>query len=116
MAGIGAIYWSWIYTLHCYASLFFCPVLIAMLSVVLDALTPVKKLLGFLGRHSTNSWLIHSFYCYYFLEVTRLVYASRLWWVDLLILLLLSLVSSMALEKLYALGAKLLKARTPAGV
>lgn len=116
LAGIGAIYWSWMYTLPYSAALFFCPVLIAMLSTLLDSLTPVKKLFGFLGRHSTNIWLIHSFYCYYFLEVTHLVYISRLWWVDLLILVGLSLVSSMALDKLYALAAGLAAKRDPSRV
>lgn len=72
----------------------YCAALIPILSVILDRLPPLKKAAMYLGKHSTNMWLIHSFYCYYFLEFTHIVYCTQNVWIDLAILVVLSLVSS----------------------
>ena len=77
------------------------PLLTAFLSALFDSLAAVKDAFVFLGRHSTNMWLIHTFYCYYFLEFTRLVYCTHIVWVDLAVLLALSLWTSVLLELLY---------------
>lgn len=92
----------------CYSSspgrngvLLYTPLLIAFLSVLIQGLGPLERLLAFLGRHSTNMWLIHTFYCYYFLEATKLVYCTSNVWVDLLVLTAMSLASSVLLELLW---------------
>ena len=77
-------------------------------SVMFDGFKIFKKVFAFLGKHSTNMWLIHSFYCYYFYEATKIVYKTRNVWVDLLILIAMSLLTSIILELLYKLLSKLL--------
>ena len=72
-----------------------------LVSQIFDGIKPLKKVFGYLGKHSTNIWLIHSFYCYYFLEVTKIVYSTKSVWVDLLILLAMSLLSSIILEFIF---------------
>lgn len=76
----------------------YCAVTIPVISVILDKLPPLKKIAVYLGKHSTNMWLIHSFYCYYFLEITKIVYCTQNVWIDLFILVALSLVSSIAVD------------------
>lgn len=78
--------------------LFYTPLLIAFVSVFVQGLGPLERLLAFLGKHSTNMWLIHTFYCYYFLEATKLVYCTGSVWVDFLVLTAMSLASSVLLE------------------
>ena len=75
--------------------------------MIFDSLKVLKSIFQYLGKHSTNIWLIHSFYCYYFLEATKLVYSTRNVWIDLLILLLMSLVSSILVDLFYNLITKL---------
>ena len=87
--------------------------MIPMLSLIFDKYKIIKYIFVFLGKHSTNIWLIHSFYCYYFLEVTHVVFATRNVWVGLLTLLLLSLVSSIALDGFYSLLGRIFQKQRP---
>lgn len=57
-----------------------------------------KKILTFFGKHSTNMWLIHSFYCYYFYFFVKLVYGLKNAVASMLILILLSLGSSILIN------------------
>lgn len=52
------------------------------------------KLFEKLGKESTNMWLIHSFYCYYFFPVVKIVYYSYWAIISLVILTILSYISS----------------------
>lgn len=72
-----------------------------LVSQFFDGIKHVKKIFGYLGRHSTNIWLVHTFFCYYFLEATKIVYSTRSVWADLLILLAMSLVSSIIIEFIF---------------
>lgn len=99
---LGVLYWIRTYILV-NADILCCAFMIPMLTVFFSKCKIIKYVFEFLGKHSTNIWLIHSFYCYYFLEITQLVFLTRNVWVDLLILLLLSLVSSIGLEWFYSL-------------
>ena len=83
------------------ADLVLVPFFVAFLSVLFDCVRPLKAGFRFLGGHSTNMWLVHSFYCFYFLEFTLIVYATRSVWIDLLILIALSLATSIVLDGLY---------------
>lgn len=66
-----------------------------------------SKVLTCFGKHSTNMWLIHSFYCYYFLDVVNIVYSSKHAMLSLLILVVFSLLSSIMVEKLYQFTANI---------
>jgi len=67
----------------------------------------IDKPLVFLGKHSTNMWLIHTFYCYYFYPFARLVYMSNNVILQFITLLILSLVSSMLTEKIWKIIKKI---------
>lgn len=77
------------------------PALTVFLSVLLDRLQPVRSGMIFVGRRSTDMWLTHSFFCYYFLPFTRLVYCTRSVWFDWAVLIALSLGTSILLEAFY---------------
>lgn len=53
------------------------PFMIVTAMDLLDRLQGVKHILVHIGRESTNMWLIHSFFCYYFYNVARIVVAPR---------------------------------------
>lgn len=52
----------------------------------------------FVGKHSTNIWLVHTFYCYYFVTTAKIVYATRNPLVSVLTLMAMCLVTSVLLE------------------
>lgn len=83
------------------------PFFVVLCMVLLDLMPIVKKALGYIGKHCNNIWLIHSFYCYYFYAVTKLVYCTQDAFLSLLILLGLSLASSIAINWFYARLKKL---------
>ena len=107
LLGLGILYWSKTFIVGETADILYCGIMIPLLSIVLDKLRILKKAAGFLGKHSTNMWLIHSFYCFYFLEVTHLVYVTHNVWVDLCILVVLSLLSSILLNGFWT-GVKMI--------
>ncbi|MDE6775069.1 MAG: hypothetical protein K2J37_01995, partial [Ruminococcus sp.] len=74
---------------------------IVLVSQFFDGVKPVKKIFGYLGKHSTNIWLIHSFFCYYFLEATKIVYSTKSVWIDLLILTVMSLAASIIVDFIF---------------
>lgn len=96
-----ATYLSEVWVTKMQADVLTIPLLVASMAVVFDHQKAIRKGFVFLGHHSTNIWLIHTFYCYYFLEATHIVYCTQIIWVDLLILLMMSLVSSVLLELSY---------------
>ncbi len=60
-----------------------------------------KRILLFFGRHSTNMWLVHSFFCYYFYFFVKLVYGSKNAVISMLVLILLSLGSSILINQFW---------------
>lgn len=56
----------------------------------------ISKNLEFLGKHSMNLWLIHSFFIYYFLNGITFIYNSSI--IMLLIVTVLSLTCSLVIE------------------
>lgn len=84
-----------------------CSIMICLLSVVLDKLTVLKKIFVFFSKHSTNMWLTHGFFCFYFLEFTRIVYCTRNILVDFSILIILSVAASMFTDAVYNTAGKL---------
>ena len=56
----------------------------------------ISKYLEFLGKHSMNLWLIHSFFIYYFLNGITFIYDSP--FVMFIIVTILSLICSLVIE------------------
>ena len=57
--------------------------------------------LVFLGKHSENMWLIHSFYCYYFSLAVRIVYKSGNFLISFIVLVIMTLISSVCINLFY---------------
>ncbi len=87
------------------------PVFMTGCLLLLDLSAKASKVLRYFGRMSTNLWLIHTFFCYYFYPFTIAVFWSRNPLVAYLTLLLLALLASVLLKQFYLglgkLGAKL---------
>ena len=58
----------------------------------------LKTIMKFFGEHSTSIWLIHTFYCYYFFAMVRVVYSFKNLFLDYLILVLLSTLTAFVLD------------------
>ena len=65
------------------------PFLIITSLDLLKRLLLVKKMIGAIGKQSTNMWLIHSFLCYYFYSTAKIIAAPR--WAILSLILLIAL-------------------------
>ena len=72
----------------------------------------LSKIFLVLGKHNTNIWLIHSFYCYYYYKITKIVYLSKYAFVDLIILIGISFFSSVLVNYFY-IGIKRLFSTIP---
>jgi len=84
----------------------FTSLMIPMISVILDKLSFLKKFFIHMGNHSTNMWLCHGFFCFYFLEFTKLVYATRNILVNFAVLVSLSWIASVLTNVFYTLLGK----------
>ncbi|MDE7122283.1 MAG: hypothetical protein K2O42_09000, partial [Oscillospiraceae bacterium] len=89
LAGALVILWCRCFIAGGELEVIYTPLLTAFLSVFFDGIKPLRMLFDLLGKHSTNMWLVHSFYCYYFLEATKLVYCTSNVWADLGILIIM---------------------------
>lgn len=101
LVGVFAVMWCRGFVLGDLFDLVYVIAFTVLVSQFFDGVKPVKKVFGYLGKHSTNIWLVHTFFCYYFLEATKIVYCTRSVWVDLIILLNMSLASSMIIEFIF---------------
>lgn len=101
VVGLAVLYWSRSFLTGDAPDIVYMILMVPMMSVVLDSIKPLRFGCAFLGKHSTNIWLVHSFFLYYFLEITHIVYLTQNVWVDLLILLFMSLGTSILLESFY---------------
>ncbi len=54
-----------------------------------------------MGRHSTNIWLIHAFFCWYYFD--DLIYGLKYPVLIYIVTLVLSLISSFIVNKVYML-------------
>ena len=103
LAGMAVLFLCRAYVLSDVANgdILLAPLFALCCSVCFDRTRRMKALAAFLGRHSANMWLTHSFFCFYFLEFTQVVYCSRSVWLDLAVLTGLSLAASAAVDGLY---------------
>lgn len=83
--------------------IFFTPLFIVCCSNLLHHLQPIRKLFLLFSKHSTNMWLIHSFFCFYFYPFAKLVVAPRYAILSLGVLILLTFTSSVLLTKFWDL-------------
>ncbi|MDE5765034.1 MAG: acyltransferase [Ruminococcus sp.] len=101
LLGVFAVMWCRGFVLGDLFDIVYAIAFTVTVSQFFDGVKPVKKIFGYLGKHSTNIWLIHSFFCYYFLEVTKIVYITRNVWIDLLILTVMSLAASIIVDFIF---------------
>lgn len=102
---------AWVMTDMDGADVILVPLFAAFVSALFDGAEALKLGFSFLGKHSTNMWLVHSFFCYYFLECTKLVYCTGCVWIDLAVLTALSLGASVLLELFYGGLSRLVRGR-----
>lgn len=79
------------------------PFLIALYVSAINRIKVLQDLFGLLGQHSTNMWLVHSFFCYRFSIFVKMVFYSQNAVIDLFVLIGLSLATAVALDKFYSL-------------
>lgn len=101
LSGAFIVIWSRCFVVNGALDAVYAPVFTVFMSVFFDSLKPMKKFWKVIGMHSTNMWLVHSFYCYYFLEATHIVYSTRNVWIDLGILASMSFLTSILVELFY---------------
>lgn len=77
------------------------PLFVFVCCVFVDTCKWSAKPLKFLGEHSTNMWLVHTFYCYYFGAVSKIVYASNNAIISFVTLVVLSLGTSIVLNRFW---------------
>jgi hypothetical protein len=78
--------------------IFYVPVLCVASIDFIHHFEMVKRILISVRKESTNMWLIHSFYCYYFYFFVKIVVAPRWALASLSVLILLSYVSSVGVS------------------
>lgn len=69
--------------------------------VLMNCISLLGKIFLFIGKNSTNMWLTHSFYCYYFYPFVRMVYYSKNAVISYLTLVILSLLTSILIDLLW---------------
>ena len=74
------------------------PIFLLAAITIINMFSHLGTVFAYIGKHNTNIWLTHSFYCYYFGPFAKLVYKSKNSIIDYLVLLALSLVTSILLN------------------
>jgi hypothetical protein len=81
--------------------IFFVPILTIASINFINKLSILKKSLSSLGKRSTNMWLIHTFFCYYFGITAKIVAAPRYAILALIVLFAMSYAASILVEKFW---------------
>ena len=81
--------------------IFFVPILTIVSINFVNKLSILKKSLSALGKRSTNMWLIHTFFCYYFGITAKIVAAPRYAILALIVLFAMSYAASILVEKFW---------------
>lgn len=99
--------------------IFTVPITCTVLKLLTDKFGFLNRGLQLIGDYSIWIWLTHSFYCYYFYGIVKVVFLTRYLWVDLVILLSLSIFTAWILDKVRRFLDRLVKQwviNTEAGV
>ena len=106
LAGIGFTIYVRQFFLKMEWDIIIAPVFIFACYVLIEETEFLKRPLGFLGTHSTNMWLVHTFFCFYFGTITKFIYGFNNALVSYAILLVMSLGSSILIEMIWkAIGS-----------
>lgn len=84
-----------------FLDIFYVPVLCVVIIDVLKHARVLPKIFLKLGKYSTNMWLIHSFFCYYFYQFAKLVVMPRWGVPSLLLLVILTFAAAVGVERLW---------------
>lgn len=99
--GMGVLFWCRTFLYGADFDLFYVPLFILFALEMAHAAKFLEKILLVFGMHSANMWLIHGFYCYYFYAAVKIVCWSGSAVAALITLLVLTIASSAAMNKLY---------------
>ena len=83
------------------------PIVCFSVIVMINHFSLLAKGLLLLGNNSTNMWLTHSFYCYYFYPFVKIVYGSRNALIAFITLVVLSLITSFLIDLSWKYVSKL---------
>lgn len=89
------------FSYEAYFDFLYVPLFIVAVITIMRNFSPLYAFFRLIGKYSTDMWLIHSFYCYYFYAVVKIVYASGNAIIDLCVLLGITLISSVVVEYFY---------------
>ena len=89
--------------------IFFVPILTLASIDLVNRISILKKSLSALGKQSTNMWLIHTFFCYYFGVTAKIVVAPRYAILSLIILFAMSYAASILVEKFWKCASAICK-------
>ena len=103
LAIIPVVFYLRSYVAGSFLDIFYIPCFVVAASVFFDGIPLVKKGFMILGRYSNNLWLVHTFFCYYFFEFTKIVYCTKSPLIDWMILLGLSLGASVFVDAFWKL-------------
>lgn len=87
--------------------LFFVPVVCVVTVDFLARMQPVRRFFLQMGRRSTNMWLIHTFFCYYFGAVSKLVTVTGWALPSLVTLVILTFAASVGVDWFWMQAGKL---------
>lgn len=88
---------------------FYVPVFIVVCVDLIDRIAIVKKLFVAIGSQTTNMWLIHSFFCYYFYYAARIVTFTGWAVPSLITLIIMAYIASICLDYFWSLVDKAVK-------
>lgn len=106
VAGIYLIFYCRYFILDYVLDFIYVPFLIVFFLELLDQVPVLPRVFVFLGKNSTNMWLTHGFFCYYFYAFARITHISTNPWIDLVIAVSLSLAASVGLDYFYKILGK----------
>lgn len=109
LAGILLIAYVRYYILGSELDILYVPFIIAFFVELVSRASVIQKTFEILGHNSTNMWLTHSFFCYYFYPFVMLTHSTSNPWFNLLILLALSLGASVGVDLFYKVLWKVMK-------
>ena len=81
-----------------YLDFLYVPIVIVVVLDLFSYVPFIYKAFEFVGRYSTNIWLCHSFFCYYYGSIAMWIVKSGNGYLSLLILVMVSLVASVAAD------------------
>lgn len=83
------------------------PVLIIICLDLIKRRKSISNIFRNLGKHSTNMWLIHTFFCYYFIPIAKIITFPHIAVVSWGVLIVLSLLAAHGVDLFWELLAKI---------